>query len=103
IKNPNHFGFKIFPSPIHFKVNGTDFGDGTISKKMHIKANSEEVRTITVESTFGANGPSLISRAMEIAKSKSVTVEIKGDLRAGKFLYKKTFPVNLRERINLGK
>ena len=45
IKNPNAFGFKIYPSVLNFKVNGIDMGAGRITKRTKIKANSEEAKT----------------------------------------------------------
>ena len=102
IKNPNAFGFKIYPSTINFKVNGIDMGPGRITKRTRVKANSEDIRTFYIEADLSKSGIAM-NKIIELAKSRSVNIEAKGDIKAGRFFYRKKFPIDVKQRINLGK
>ena len=102
IKNPNPFGINIYPSSVDFKVNNIEMQGGKILKKVKIKGNSEEVQVFTIKADLSKTS-GLMNNIMEIMKSKSVVVEVSGNVKAGKFLIKKKFPIKVRERVNLGR
>ncbi len=103
IKNPNNWGFKIYNSDIKVTVNGLDVGEAKLKKNVRIKRKSESVSTFQVTSDFSKLGLTDLSKLMSLAGSKSANVSVKGQLKVGKWYYKKSFPVDLTQKIPLSK
>lgn len=99
IKNPNNFGFNIYPSDFDISFGTTDIGKARLKEKLHINANSEISYKIVVKSDVSkvlSNGFLSI-----MAMMKNPVIGIKGELKAGKMFYKKKFPVDFKEKIPL--
>jgi len=104
INNPNKIGFAIFKSNVDVKMNGIAVGAAHLKKKVRIKANSEDTYTLVVAGSFdkllsGGNIFGLISMSM----SRVMDINLKGDIKAGKFFYKKRFPIDKTQRVPLQK
>jgi LEA14-like dessication related protein len=100
IKNPNRFGFSLYKSEFDISYSGIYLGKAKLAKKVRIKANAEETYA------FNLNGDLTNVNLMDVMKLLSGatfknTLEVKGNLRAGKFYLKKNIPVNLTENIKL--
>src|SRR5580692_1543323 len=52
INNPNTYGFSIFRSSFDIKLGGVDMGTATLSKKEKVAANSDEMHTFHITTTF---------------------------------------------------
>jgi LEA14-like dessication related protein len=101
IKNPNRIGFNIYRSSnLNATVNGLDLGRLKIGKRIHIGANSDDVHTFTLSSDFSKMGIADLPKLLTLGKSKSATIGIKGNLKVGKFFYKKSFDVDRTEKVS---
>ncbi len=103
IKNPNKMGVTVFPSSFEAMVNGIPAGDARLSKKVRIKGNSENVSQFHVKADFSKLGMGDIANVISLVSSKNPTVTLKGNVKVGKWYYKKKFPVEFKKMISLPK
>jgi len=104
INNPNNLSFKIFRSDVDVLLNDISLGKAKLKKKMKIKANSEETYTFIVGGKFdNIMGTGGLGGLLSMATSKSANITIKGNISAGKFFYRKKFPIDNKQRIPLFK
>lgn len=102
IKNPNSVGFSIYKSSnLEATLNDIHIGRLKLDRKIHVNPNSDDVHTFTLSSDFSQVNILDLPKLLSIGKSRSIMLGIKGELKAGKFFYKKTFPVERREKITL--
>lgn len=100
VKNPNSIGFSIYPSEFDISFSGVNLGKAKLKKRVHIDANCEKPYVFELKSTF--KDLNLLDLTKLLSGSKLGLMEVKGDLKAGKFWLKKSFPVNHKEKIGLG-
>lgn len=103
IKNPNNMGVTVFPSSFDANVNGIDIGQVKMDKKVRIKANSDNTSGFHVKTDFSKLGMKDLANVIGLVASKNATVTLKGEVRVGKWYYKKRFPVEFKKTINLSK
>lgn len=101
IKNPNRMGVVVFPSEFEGSVNGISIGTVKLTKKVRIKASSDEIQSFHIKSDFSKLGLGDITKILPIVSSGSATLALKGYIKAGKWYYKKKFPVEFTKTINL--
>lgn len=101
IKNPNKMSIVVFPSELEGTVNGISVGKIKLKKKVRIKRNSDEVETFHISSDFSKRGFEDIANVIQIVSSGSAKLTLKGNLKAGKWFYRKKFPVEFTKVINL--
>jgi LEA14-like dessication related protein len=99
IKNPNAIGFSIYPSEFDIFFNGTSLGKAKLSKRVHINANTEGVYDFNLKSDFKNVGLKDVMRL--VSGMGNGMVEVKGNLKAGKFYLKKKFPIDVKEKLSL--
>jgi LEA14-like dessication related protein len=96
INNPNNKSFKVYKSKAIVTVGGTKLGEAHIVKKVKIPANSSVDNTFVLRGDFkGLN----LGTLANITMGKPV-VEINGYLKAGKWFYKKKFPIDQKQKIS---
>ena len=100
IKNPNPIGFSIYKSEFDVSFSGIHLGKAKLNKRIHIKADAEETYGFNLKHDFKDINIADIIKLLGGA-SRLGTVEVKGDLKAGKLFVKKRFPVNIKEKIGL--
>ncbi len=105
IKNPNKVAFTIYKSDLDATFSGMNVGKARITNNVKIKANSEEAYTFNVTSDFSKLSIAELPNLLSIATSRSIKVGLKGNLRVGKLLVKKSYPVDMVKSVplNLGK
>lgn len=105
IKNPNKVAFTIYKSDLDATFSGMNVGKARITNNVKIKANSEEAYTFNVTSDFSKLSIAELPSLLSIATSRSIKVGLKGNLRVGKLLVKKSYPVDMVKSVplNLGK
>lgn len=104
INNPNKIGFKIYRSNVDVMMNDNSLGKGRLKKKIRIKPNTEETYTFVVAGKFdNLLSGSGLSGLLSMATSKTANISIKGNIKAGKFFYKKKFPIDNKQRVPLFK
>lgn len=101
IKNPNRIGVVVFPSEFEGSVNGINVGKVKLTRKVRIKATSDEVESFRIKGDFSNLGLGDITKILPIVSSGSATLTLKGYIKAGKWYYKKKFPVEFTRTINL--
>ncbi len=100
IKNPNRFGFYIYESEFDVTYSGIYLGKAKLQKRVRIKANAEETYSFNLKKNF--KDLNLLDVMKLINGSTGVgVVEVKGDLKAGKLLMKKKFPIDINEKVGL--
>lgn len=102
IKNPNSFGFNIYPSEFDVTFSGVNMGKAQLKQKTHIDANADKSYPFTINTSFKNVNLMDITKLLGSIDNLGA-IEVKGELRAGKFFYKKRIPVNLKDRIPLSK
>jgi len=100
IKNPNNFSFSVYRSTFDVYYNGTFLGKAR-SKKVRIDANAEKTYSFNLKSDF--KNVSLMD-VLNLAKGGGKgTLQVKGNLKAGKFYIKKKIPIDVKERVSMDK
>lgn len=101
IKNPNNTSFTIYRSELDATLNGMNAGKARLSKKVRIKANSEQTYIFKVKSDFSSLSFTELPKLLAMVKSKNAKVGLKGNLKAGKLFIRKNFPVDISKDIPL--
>ncbi|MBX3163233.1 MAG: LEA type 2 family protein [Bacteroidetes bacterium] len=102
IKNPNRVGFSIYKSEFDIAFSGIGLGKAKLVKRVHIKGNTEETYSFNLKNDFkDINVMDILKLLGSNAASRRGMVEVKGDLRAGKFYLKKKIRVDVKEKIGL--
>ena len=99
IKNNNSFGFSIYPSEFDIMFSGINLGKAKLHKRVHINGNTEQVYSFDLKSNLG--DLNFIDVARLLGSNNSGKLEVKGDLKTGKFYLKKKFLVNYSDKVNL--
>jgi LEA14-like dessication related protein len=98
ISNPNTAGFSIYPSEFDVTYSGINLGKARLYKRVHIGPHTEKDYVFKLRSDLkGVN----IMDLTGLFGGKLGSIEVKGDLKAGKFFLKKRFPVNIKQKIDL--
>lgn len=92
IKNPNSIGFSIYPSEFDVKLAGIGLGKAKLKKRVHIDANTEKNYTFNLKSSF--KDMNMMDVMKLVNSGGSGMIQVKGDLKAGKFYLKKKLPVD---------
>lgn len=104
IDNPNAMGFTIYRSDLDVKLNNITLGTASLTKQLKIKRKSEKEYTVLLHSDFSKISPALLismGQLFSSGKLNSVTVAVSGELKAGNLFYKRKFPVDVKEKVNL--
>lgn len=99
IKNPNNVGFTIYPSEFDILLGNVKLGKAKLNKKVHIGANAEKGYTFKLKSNL--ENVSLINIMNLVSSGSSKKITITGNLKVGKFLVRKKYPVNYSDHIKL--
>ena len=100
IKNPNNFGFSLYKSEFGVSYSGIHLGNAKLAKRVRIKANQEDTYAFRLKGDLSQVNLVDVMKLLNGSTFKNV-VEVKGNLKAGKFFIKKNVPVDLRENIRL--
>ena len=100
IYNPNKMGFNILPSEFDIRYSGVYLGKAKLAKKVRIHGNEEKAYTFQLKNDFKNVNFLEILTLLKPGAFKD-EMEIKGELKAGKFLVRKKFPVQYKDRIGL--
>ena len=103
INNPNPVGVSVFPSTFTASIGDIDAGYVKLNKRTKIKANGDHTSTFHIKSDFSKLGLGDIAKVLPMVSSKSATLSLKGDVKVGKWFYKKKFPIELKKTIPLYK
>jgi LEA14-like dessication related protein len=103
IKNPNNKNVTVYPSTFEGMLNDISVGKIQMDKKVKVKANSNEIETFHIKSDFSKQGLADIQKLIPIIASGSARINLKGNVRAGKWYYKRKFPVEFSKIIPLSK
>ena len=96
ISNPNNTSFKVYKSKANVLIGGTKIGVARIKKKVKIAANSSVDYTFVLQGDLKGINFGSIANIM----SGRPAVEVNGYLKAGKWFYKKKFPIEQKQKIS---
>jgi LEA14-like dessication related protein len=97
INNPNSTSFKVYKSKATIMYGDVKLGTARIVKKIKIQANSN------VEQTFILKGDLKnlsFSSLPDLLMGKGKQMEIQGHIKAGKWYYKKKFPIDQKQKMS---
>jgi LEA14-like dessication related protein len=100
ILNPNRFGFVILPSTFDVKYSGIYLGKAKLVKKVKIKGKEEHTYTFELENDFKEVNFLDLLNLLQPGGFKN-EINIKGELKASKFLMRKKFRVDYKEKVSL--
>jgi LEA14-like dessication related protein len=103
IDNPNSVGVSVWPSTFKASVGDIDVGYVKLNKRTKIKANGSHTSTFHIKSDFSKLGFADITKVIPMVSSRSGTLGLDGNMRVGKWFYRKKFPVTLRKTVSLNK
>lgn len=100
LKNPNNFGFFIYKSEFDVTYSGIHLGKARLDKNVRIRRNAEENYSFHLIKDFKDVNLLDVMKLLNGATFKN-TIEVKGDLKVGKFYFKKRVPVDVKEKLGL--
>lgn len=100
ILNPNRFGFVILPSTFDVKYSGIYLGKASLVKKVKIKGKEEQTYTFELENDFKEVNFLDLLNLLQPGGFKN-EINLKGELKASKFLVRKKFKVDYKEKVSL--
>jgi LEA14-like dessication related protein len=100
VKNPNSFGFSIYKSEFDITYGGIYLGKAKLAKRVHIHKNAEETYEFHLTKDFKDINLLDVMKLLNGASLKN-SIEVKGDLKVGKFLIKKKIAVDVKEKVKL--
>lgn len=99
IQNPNKVGFTIYPSEFDILFSGIRLGKAKLDKNVKIKGNSEQVYAFNLQSNLA--DLNLLDIAKLLNLDNMGKIEVKGDLKVGKFLLRKSYPINYIDKVKI--
>ena len=99
IKNPNKMAFTIYPTDMDVTLSGMSAGKAHLSSRVRIKPHSEESYTFKIKSDFSSLSLTDLPKLLSMAMSKNATVGLKGNLKVGKVFVKRSYPVDISQRV----
>lgn len=99
IQNPNKVGFTIYPSEFDIVFSGVKLGKAKLDKKVKIKGNSEKTYAFNLQSNLSDLNLLDIAKLLNIENLGKI--EVKGDLKVGKMLIRKEYPVNYIDKVKI--
>jgi LEA14-like dessication related protein len=101
IKNPNKVAFTIYKSDLDATFSNMNVGKAILTNNVKIKANTSQAYTFNIKSDFSKLSIAELPNLLSIATSKSIKVGLKGNLRVGKLLVKRNYPVDMVKSVPL--
>lgn len=100
IKNPNRYTFVIYPSDFDIVYSGISLGKAKLTKSVKVKGSAENVYGFELKKDFKDIALNDVLKLLNGGVFKN-TIEVKGQLKVGRFLIKKKIPVDLKEKVRL--
>ncbi|MFL5754193.1 MAG: LEA type 2 family protein [Bacteroidia bacterium] len=97
IDNPNTLGFNVYRSKAEVSYGGVSLGQARLKRRVHIAANSKKEHTFTLKGSL--KNATLGDITSLLAGKKKV--ELKGHLKVGRFFYRRKFPIDLKQFMNM--
>jgi LEA14-like dessication related protein len=99
VKNPNTVGFSVYRSKFDLYYDGVYLGKTKSRKRVHINANTEKNYTFRFKGSFKNVATSDLMKL--VGGGGRGQVQIKGNLKVGKFFVRKKFPIDVKHRASL--
>lgn len=99
IKNPNNVGFSVYRSSFDVFYGGVYLGKAKTKKRVFIEANKEKNYYFTINGKF--KDVSLPEVMKLVAGGGNGQLQVKGNIKAGKFFLRKKFPIDEKKRVGL--
>lgn len=101
IKNPNTIGFAIYPSKFDVTFTGIRLGEAKLNKRVRIASKTEKVYSFYLKSSLSDLNILDIPKLLNMDNLGKI--EVKGDLKVGKMLVKKSYPVVYNDKVKIFK
>ena len=99
IKNPNTVRFCIYSSNFDVYYNGIPLGRAKTKNKVQIDPSCEKEYSFRIMGSFKNIGLQEVMRI--IGNAGNAQLQIQGNMKAGKFFFRKKFPVDVKESVGL--
>ena len=101
IKNPNKYDINIVDSDLDLYLKGNKMGEAKIQEKITLPKKSNKIHRFTIKSSLQDVASGILPLIMEVVMTKSVDLQVKGDIKAKAKGIGKRFPVDFKERVKL--
>ena len=98
INNPNSTGFKVFRSKATVMLGDAVLGTAHLKKKVRIPANSNSEHTFILKGNLKDMGG--LGMVTGLLTGKGKQIEVKGYIRAGKFIIRHKFPIDQKQKMS---
>lgn len=99
LKNPNRVGFKLFPSKFDVTYGNVKLGTAALTDKVKINGNTEATYAFQLRGDL--KNVNLVEVFNLIKNRGANALVVKGNLRIGKLFSWGSFPVEIKENVNL--
>ncbi|HET6243180.1 MAG: LEA type 2 family protein [Bacteroidetes bacterium] len=103
IKNPNRYKFKITDNNFNVFLNNAELGTAKIKKKLIIPKKSEDSYTFIIETQFSKLAMGSIPSLLNMFRTKQVEFKLIGEVKVKTLGVGKRFPVEIVEKVAIGK
>ena len=101
IKNPNNYNINIVDSDLELFVKGSKIGTATIENKVVLPKKSNQIHRFIIKSSLKDMGNSVLPILMGVLGGGTISLQVKGDIKAKAKGIGKRFPVDFKEKIKL--
>ncbi len=98
IDNPNAIAFKIFKSRCDVIYGGVKLGEARLARSIRIPGKSNKTHTFVLKGNFKDMALTDITK---IISGKSGKLELNGTIKAGKLFYRKKYPLDKKQLVNM--
>ncbi|MEM9023650.1 MAG: LEA type 2 family protein [Bacteroidota bacterium] len=101
VTNPNRYKISIVDSDLNINLNGKDMGKARFPNKITVPAKSDGVQRFTIEADYDQSMKGGLGSLLSLLGNKDMQLHLTGDIKAKAGLLRKSFPVDIKERITL--
>lgn len=103
IKNPNRYKFKITDNNFDVFLNNSELGTAKIKKRIVIPKRSEDSYTFIIDTHFSKLAMGSIPSLLNMFRTKQVEFKLVGDVKVKTMGVGKRFPIEIVEKVGIGK
>lgn len=101
IENPNNYPITIVSSDLDIYISGKRIGNTALDKKVKLPKKSSEIHTVSLETDLKSLKKGLLPSLFSALTDQSLTVRLKGKIKARVIIVGKKFDVDYSEKVKL--
>ncbi len=101
INNPNFMGFTLYRSDIQLTVEGINLSTVQLEDRVRVIRKSDKLHVFKIKADLSKLSFTDLPKALTIAQKRSANIALSGTLKAGNFFYRKKFPIDYKDRVDI--